>query len=141
MTQNDDQMMQALELVLSAEKDRSALKALTLQIPRFDQRVTSYFMKNGSWNPQTACFQQNPNLSQIADELRRAIITQSYTSFMSSDLKLHPAFLTMRMGRHETELVDKAVLSHLGELNPLLKHIMLLLELPTRPVPFLGVPL
>jgi hypothetical protein len=28
------------------------------------------------------------------------------------------------MGRNETELVDKAVLSHLGDLNPLLKHII-----------------
>ncbi len=111
-------------MVLRAEKDQSALKVLSQKIPQFNQMVTTYFVKSGSWNPQNVCFQQKPNLGQIADELRRAIIAQSYIAIMSRDLKLHPAFLTMRMGRNETELVDKAVLSHLGELNPLLKHII-----------------
>ena len=40
---------------------------------------------------------------------------------MFKDLKLYSAFLAMRMGRNKTGLVDKAVLSHLGELNALVK--------------------
>ena len=33
-------------------------------------------------------------------------------AIMSMFLKLHPAFLTMRMGRNETGLVDNGFLSH-----------------------------
>ena len=110
-------------MVFRAEKDRTILKTLSSKFPQFDPYIKSCFTKSGCWSAEKGCA-HNQNWPQLCDELRRYVMQTAPSLIMSKELKLHDSFLTMRLGRRESELVDQVVLNHLKDLNPILKHII-----------------